>query len=219
MFCEKCGSQIPEGTNVCPNCAAVNNPTPAPAPAPAPAPEQVVYQQAPQQAAPQQVYQQPVYQQAAPVANGEKRTRTIGLICGIVSIVLATVGGMMFGLACPLIAVVIGTVGLILGINNKKNTGEGTSVFVCGLVGLICGLVFSAGCGVCAGVSSYASCGGLNPFSGNVGCYGCVGNSCVKANKEKQFKKDLENGINAFEDEVNSEWEKWLNSLDLDDLY
>ena len=35
MFCEKCGSQIPEGTNVCPNCAAVNNPTPAPAPAPA----------------------------------------------------------------------------------------------------------------------------------------------------------------------------------------
>lgn len=196
MFCEKCGSQIPEGTNVCPNCAAVNNPTPAPAPAP----EQVVYQQAPQQAAPQQVYQQPVYQQAAPAANGGG-VGTVGLICGIVGIVLSVLGSIMFGLICSTISIILSVVGLIIGINMKKQTGKGSSAFVCGLIGLICGIIFTAGCGICAAVSS---CGDrYNPINdmlgieaSNPGCYGCVGSSCIA---EREYDK--------WEDAIESIWD------------
>lgn len=93
MFCEQCGSSIPDGQSFCSNCGApapVAAPAPAPAPAaapvvaaapaPAPAPAaqpvQPVYQQPQaqpvqpvyQQVQPvQPVYQQPVYQQAQPV--------------------------------------------------------------------------------------------------------------------------------------------------------
>ena len=56
MFCESCGSFIPDGQSFCSNCGAAapqpvqQAPAEEPAPAPAPAPQ-------PQEAAPQQEYQ------------------------------------------------------------------------------------------------------------------------------------------------------------------
>lgn len=190
MFCEKCGSQIPEGTNVCPNCAAVNNPTPAPAPAP----EQVYQQAAPQQ----QAYQQPVYQQAAPAANGGG-LGTVGTVCGVLSLVVAILGGIMFGVIAAFIGVILGVVGLIIGINTKKQTGgaKGTGAFVCGLLGLIFGLLFAIGCVACG---SCTSCGGV----GGYGCYGLVGGSCKASNDINRAASDLED---------------LFGSMDWDDLY
>lgn len=194
MFCEKCGSQIPEGTNVCPNCAAVNNPTPAPAPAPAP--EQVYQQAAPQQ----QAYQQPVYQQAAPAANGGG-LGTVGTICGIASLIVAILGGILFGAIAALIGVILGVVGLIIGINTKKKTGgaKGTGGFVCGLLGLIFGLLFTVGCAACG---SCTSCGGV----GGYGCYGLVGGNC-------KMKCDMKNVF----DDYNFDYDDLFSSLE--DLY
>lgn len=171
MFCEKCGSQIPEGSNVCPNCAAVNAPTPAPAPAPAP--------------------QQVTYVQQPAAANGGNALGTIGLICGVLSLVVAVLGGIMFGVIAASIAAVLGVVGLIIGVNTKKQTGgaKGTGAFVCGLLGLIFGIIFAVGCAACG------SC------SVGYGCHGCVGSSCAARN-------DLNKAANSLEDMFKSmDWD------------
>ena len=104
MFCESCGSIIPDGQSFCTNCgspapqpvqpapvAAQSAPQPEyqPAPQPAPQPE---YQPAPQPAYQQPVYQQPVYVQpvvASAPAQPVKRKNgaaTAGMIFGILTV-------------------------------------------------------------------------------------------------------------------------------------
>ena len=161
MFCGNCGNQIPDDANVCPNCG-----TPVAGAAPQ-ANSQPVVQPAPQadpyvQQAP---YAQPMPQ--APMSHNSNMA-TIALVCGIVSIVLAVLGGILFGVIPAVIAIALDVVAVVLGVNENKLSPEkkGNGALICGIIGLIFGVIFAAGCGICGCTS------------GGYGCYGCVGSSC-----------------------------------------
>ena len=155
MFCENCGSQIPEGSAVCPSCgtaarvdlAAAAQPI-APAQPVAPAepvvpvvpvapvqPEQPVVPVAPvyQQQPVQPVYQQPAYQQAVyqqPAATGSKGPAITALVLGISGLVFCWI---------PFLGVLISVAGLILGIISLKNPngkGMGLTGFILSIVGI-----------------------------------------------------------------------------------
>ena len=78
MFCENCGSQIADGSAICPNCGAAVRVSPTtgeavpvqPIQATPVQPVQPVYQQPVQPVYQQPAYQQPIYQQ--PAAGGSK---------------------------------------------------------------------------------------------------------------------------------------------------
>lgn len=61
---------------------------------------------------------------------------TASTILGIVSLVLAIIGGITFGVIGAAIALILGIVAVVLGINAKKQTGgtKGQAGFVCGLL-------------------------------------------------------------------------------------
>lgn len=60
---------------------------------------------------------------------------TASTILGIVSLVIAVIGGITFGVIGAAIALILGIVAVVLGINAKKQTGgtKGQAGFVCGL--------------------------------------------------------------------------------------
>lgn len=155
MFCKQCGNQIPDGANVCPQCGTVQTQSNHPAGGSKP--------------------------------SGNAKMATISLVCGISSIVVAVLGGIMFGVVAGIIAVVLGVVAVIAGITAKKESGntKGTGGFVCGLLGLIFGVIFAAGCGICG-------CADPTGYT----CYGCVGGSC-------KAKSDLGNALGSYEDLLN----------------
>lgn len=63
---------------------------------------------------------------------------TASTILGIVSLVLAIIGGITFGVIGAAIALILGIVAVVLGINAKKQTG-GTKGYTCyGCVGGSC---------------------------------------------------------------------------------
>ena len=64
---------------------------------------------------------------------------TASTILGIVSLVIAVIGGITFGVIGAAIALILGIVAVVLGINAKKQTGgtKGQAGFVCGLIGII----------------------------------------------------------------------------------
>ena len=64
--------------------------------------------------------------------SGNTNMATISLVCGISSIVVAVLGGIMFGVVTGIIAVVLGAVAVITGITAKKESGntKGTGGFV-----------------------------------------------------------------------------------------
>lgn len=59
---------------------------------------------------------------------------TAATVLGIVSLILAILGGIMFGVIGAGIALVLGVVAVVLGINAKKETGgtKGQTGFICG---------------------------------------------------------------------------------------
>lgn len=172
MFCEQCGSSIPDGQSFCSNCGApapVAAPAPAPAPAaapvvaaapaPAPAPAaqpvQPVYQQPQaqpvqpvyQQVQPvQPVYQQPVYQSPAYQANLGPKKLPNG----------AATAGLIFGIISlvlvwvPVLNIfstaILGLLGLIFSIVGlAKKNGAGKPKAVVGLVLTIISIVSTIG--------------------------------------------------------------------------
>ena len=171
MFCGNCGNQVPDGANVCPNCGTpVAGAAPQQSVQPTPAPQADPYAQA----AP---YAQPMPQ--APAASNPNAM--IALVCGIVSIVLAVLGGIMFGVIPAVLAIALGIVALVLGINVNKTSPEkkGNGGLVCGIIGLVFGVIFAAGCSICGCTS------------GGYGCYGCVGSSC-------KASSDISKGVNSL---------------------
>ena len=147
MFCENCGSQIPDNNSVCPNCGAAVRSAGAAQPVqpvqPVYQPVQPVYQQQPVQPVYQQpAYQQPIYQQQP--ASGGKGAAITALILGICGLVFCWV---------PVFGMLIAIAGLILGILSFKNPngkGMGITGFVLSIIGIVIGLsytiaIFSAG--------------------------------------------------------------------------
>lgn len=122
-----------------------------------------------------------VVQPQKPASNS---AASVATVLGILSLVLSIIGSILFGVVGVAIATVLGIVAIIMGINAKKQTNGmlGGGGFVCGLLGLIFGIVFAIGC---------AACGAQLP--GNYGCYGCMGAKCAA--------DDAERAINdAFDD-------------------
>lgn len=172
MFCGNCGNQIPDGSAQCPICGA------------------------PQQAAPvqQPVYQQPSYQQ--PAAN-VGTIAIVGLVCGSVSIPFSILGGILYGVPGAAFGLILGAAGLVLGIMTQKATNKtkGMGAFVCGLIGLIFGVLFMIGCSIC-GCSEKQTTGT---------CYtalGTCGGGCQMANDTKNAVGKL-NDLNSLLNDYN----------------
>ena len=215
MFCGNCGNQVPEGANVCPNCGTPLAGASVQQAAPkeevnftqaAPQPDAAYTQATPQpdaaygQAAPQPdmnygqaAAPQPGMNYAQPVPQSNANT-TIALVCGIVSIVLSVLGGILFGVIPAVISVALGVVAVVLAININKTSPEkkGNAALICGIIGLVFGVVFAAGCSICGCAS------------GGYTCYGCVGGSCKASSDVSRGAGDI---LNMLENYDYSDWD------------
>jgi len=156
MFCEFCGSLIPDGSSICPTCAAPVKGSVQPAQDPVSVqpieavpvqpvqPVQPVYQQP--------VYQQPAYQQSQPIypaaGGGSKALAIVSLVLGICGLVFCWI---------PFFGLLIAVAGLITGILSRKNIngkGMGTTGFILSIIGCAIGglMLFSL---LATGTSSY----------------------------------------------------------------
>lgn len=160
MFCGKCGKQIPDNSKVCPYCG-----------------ERL------EAAAPQTGMNMNL--------NLKMDTKTLAIISlstGIASVVLAILGGILFGVIAALIACLVGAVAVVTGINVKKkedNNSFATGGFICGLLGMVFGLVFAAGCAMCA-------CNEKAQFGSCYTCYGTVGGNCAARCAVSRYERELE---------------------------
>lgn len=154
MFCESCGSFIPDNQSFCSNCGAAA-PQPVAQPASQPntttatqpgytqpeaVPVQPVYQEPPyQQPAAQPVYAQPVMAAAMPAApvKAKNGPATAGLVFGILTIVFSWIP--FFNLFTTSILGLLGLIFSIIGLA-KKNAGGKPKAAV-GLVLTILGTV------------------------------------------------------------------------------
>lgn len=121
--------------------------------------------------------------------GGKVPGATPSLICGIASLVVALIGGITYGIIGAVISIVLGVVAVVLGINAKKasNNQAGGPGFICGLLGLIFGVIFAIGCSVC---------GCVDGTEKSYTCYGLCGGSCMAAS-------DLVSGdYDDYEDEL-----------------
>ena len=151
MYCEQCGSFIPDGQAYCSNCGAAApaaNTAPAPAPGPVvqpiiqtpaqPAYQQPAYQQpVSQQPQPvQPIYQQPAYQQAVVITPFERPksnvVAVVGLVFGILTCVISWL--MVFNIIPGAVGIVCSSIGL-----SRKNCG-GKGAAVAGLITSIVGI-------------------------------------------------------------------------------
>ena len=157
MFCEQCGSFIPDGEAYCSNCGA-SAPAAKAAPAPAPGPvvqpiiqtqaqpvqpayQQPVYQQ-PQPVQP--IYQQPAYQQAVVITPFERpksnAVAVVGLVFGIITCVTSwlTIFNIFFGMP--------GLICSIIGLARKNCGGKGAAVagLITSIVGISLGIIILA---------------------------------------------------------------------------
>lgn len=102
-----------------------------------------------------------------PYRPNNQKKNTTGLVLGIVSIVVSSLGGMMLGVLMALVGAGLGIAGIVISINAKKMTNNqvGQAGFVCSIVGISLGVFFMIGCS-CLANSNYF----YSPF-----CYGCIG--------------------------------------------
>lgn len=107
-------------------------------------------QQAPQQ--PQ--FQQPQFQQAPQQFNapsGKHPKEGLSIIFGIIGLVLAVLGGILFGFIASLIGLACGVFAAILAVNIKKETNNvrGGAQLVVAILAIAFGAVFVIGCLAC----------------------------------------------------------------------
>jgi hypothetical protein len=149
MFCESCGSQVPDGQSFCSNCGA---PVVQAAPQPAAQPAQPVYQQPVAQPVQPVVQVQPVVVQAAQPAPAAKSSglAIAGLIMGIFTLIFCWV---------PVVGFILGVLGLIFSIAGiAKKNGGAKGAAIAGLIMTIIGAIISVvmlGAVLTAGTSSY----------------------------------------------------------------
>ena len=123
----------------------------------------------------------------------------VALACGICSIVIGILGGILFGVYGGGVGLVLGILGIVMGTNAKKSGDvKGQSGFVTGLIGAIFSVIFIAGCAFCGIKASQTGA------SSNYGCAGCVGTACqAKSDVEKagnEIKNAIENADWGFDD-------------------
>ncbi len=136
MFCESCGSSVPDGQAFCSNCGAPVNQA-----APQAAQAQPVYQQPVAQPV-QPVYQQPVVAQPVvqPVIVQQPAAKSsglaiAGLIMGIFTLIFCWV---------PVVGFILGILGLIFSIAGiAKKNGGAKGAAIAGLVMTIIGAIIS----------------------------------------------------------------------------
>lgn len=154
MFCENCGSQIADGSALCPNCGAAVRVSPTTGEAVPVQPIEAVPVQPVQPVYQQPVYQQPAYQatpiyQQQPAAGGSKALAIVALVLGICALVFCWV---------PVFGMLIAVAGLICGILSLKNPngkGMGLTGMILSIVGCVIGsmMIFS----IIAGTGSYTT--------------------------------------------------------------
>lgn len=170
MFCPNCGGQAPDGANVCPNCGKPLNGAPV-------APQ---FNGAPMGAP----------MGAAPMANKPSAANSIGLVCGICSIVIAIIGGICWGVIGATIALVLAIVGIVFSTMAKKENGTGTGALVCSVIGIVFACIFELGCMVC-GCSAEQSAKRYGGSAKGIGCTGICGAACTVDNETKKYSKEL----------------------------
>ena len=152
MICSKCGAQIRDGVQFCPNCGAKQG---AQAAGAAPA------GQAPQQPTQQvQTYkeQAQAYGTAGQKVGDTKNMAIAGMVCGIAGLIFDFISipiGIILGIAAVIIS------GLVMSRNKGGNNGMAIAGLVCGIVALVLGIPLClCGIAICtAGVAG--SLGGL----------------------------------------------------------
>ena len=126
MFCESCGSSVPDGQAFCSNCGA-----PVTQAVPQAAPAQPVYQQPVAQPV-QPVYQPVMVQQPVAKSSG---MAIAGLIMGIFTVIFCWV---------PVVGFILGVLGLIFSIAGiAKKNGGAKGAAIAGLVLTIIGAIVS----------------------------------------------------------------------------
>ncbi len=117
----------------------------------------------------------------------------IGLLLGILSLIIAIIGGITFGVIGAGIALVLGIAAIAIGVNTKKATNgqAGTGGLVCGILGVVFGAIFAIGCVIC-GASVSSATGGTT--SGGTWA-GCVGVRCFA----EQTASDLQDAIDDID--------------------
>ena len=153
MFCENCGSQIPDGSAICPNCGAAVRVSPTTGEAVPVQPIEAVPVQPVYQQPVQPVYQQPAYQATPiyqqPAAGGSKALSIVALVLGICGLVFCWV---------PVFGLLIAVAGLICGIISLKNPsgkGMGLTGMILSIIGCVIGsmMIFS----IIASAGSYTN--------------------------------------------------------------
>ena len=92
--------------------------------------------------------------------NNNKTLGIIGMVCGIVSLLLAFIGlilGFWFraGGWMALIAIILGVVGIVLGAASKKSGGSGTAGLVTGIIGIVFAVITGMSCIICNACGYY----------------------------------------------------------------
>ncbi|MCQ2519107.1 MAG: zinc-ribbon domain-containing protein [Lachnospiraceae bacterium] len=140
-------------------------------------------------------YQAPPVQPAPYAPADAVKNETPALVLGIFSIVIAVLGCIFFGVIGGAIAIALGIWGIVLSISVRKSTfnQKGTGAFVCSIIGIVLGALFSLGCSLC-------TCG--------TGCYGCVGTCSALSGTAKgayniyQDVNDIYNGGSGMYDNL-----------------
>ena len=144
MYCSKCGAQINDGVQFCPNCgsrqgaAEQQQPTYQQPVSQEPAYQQPVY--------PQPIYQQPTYQQPGYTAPQQRAKSVAALVLGIIGLVAWII---------PLVGYPVTIVGLVLSVNGMMHKkAYATGALVLSIIGLLLCIINSVA-GAVMGYNGY----------------------------------------------------------------
>ncbi len=222
MICVKCRNQLPPGAQVCPHCGAAVEVTqqavlpnqlygyehapqgyPQNPAAPIGCPQAIQGYIPPQGCVPPQGYVLPQMTMPSGYPSVQRQTPPLppmpgsyafALVMGILGIVGGSIGTFCWGLIAAGIASVLSIAAVVLGVNAAKQTGRPRSngAMICGIVGIVLSVFFSAGCFVYGLSCTYDSCTGVRGCE-KYGYYGFIGGACVDSCESRSTTTDYDN--------------------------